>query len=43
MSLLSTKPNRPVRLAYPSSEITSNSNNLPTQQDVFSSKIFWAN
>ena len=43
MSLLSTKPNRPVRLAYPSSELTANSNNLPTQQDVFSSKIFWAN
>ncbi|MDC1259697.1 SusD/RagB family nutrient-binding outer membrane lipoprotein [Flavobacteriaceae bacterium] len=43
MSLLSTKPNRPVRLSYPSSELTANSNNLPTQQDVFSSKIFWAN
>lgn len=43
MSLLSTKPNRPVRLSYPSSELTANSNNLPTQLDEFSSKIFWAN
>ena len=35
--------NRPVRLAYPSSEITSNGENLPSQPDVFTEKIFWAN
>lgn len=38
-----TKPNLPTRLAYPSSEVTSNGANLPSQPDVFSSKIFWAN
>ncbi|HET8839807.1 MAG TPA: SusD/RagB family nutrient-binding outer membrane lipoprotein, partial [Flavobacteriaceae bacterium] len=34
---------RPVRLAYPSSEITGNSANIPSQPDVFSQPIFWAN
>jgi hypothetical protein len=34
---------RPVRLYYPSSEITANGSNVPTQQDAFSAKIFWAN
>lgn len=43
VSLLSSKPDRPVRLYYPSSEITSNGINLPTQPDAFTSKIFWAN
>ncbi len=38
----STTDDRPVRLAYPSSEITSNSANLPDQPDVYSEKIFWA-
>ncbi|HHU34047.1 MAG TPA: SusD/RagB family nutrient-binding outer membrane lipoprotein, partial [Bacteroidetes bacterium] len=33
---------RPVRLAYPASEYTSNGDNVPTQPDVFSVKIFWA-
>ena len=33
---------RPVRLAYPASEYTSNGDNVPTQPDVFSEKIFWA-
>lgn len=32
---------RPVRLAYPSSETTANPN-LPNQPNVFSEKIFWA-
>ena len=43
LSLLSTKPNRPVRLVYPSSELTSNAINLPTQPDAFTAKVFWAN
>ena len=43
VSTLATTPDRPVRLAYPSSEITSNGDNLPSQPDVFTSKIFWAN
>lgn len=34
---------RPVRLFYPSSEITNNSVNIPTQKDAFTAKIFWAN
>jgi len=38
-----TKPNIPTRLAYPSSEVTSNTVNLPSQPDVFTTKIFWAN
>lgn len=43
ISTLASTPNRPVRLAYPSSEITSNGENLPAQPDVFNTKIFWAN
>ena len=43
LSILATTPERPVRLEYPSSEITSNGNNLPAQPDAFTSKIFWAN
>lgn len=43
VSLLATKPDRPVRLFYPSSEVTSNGDNLPAQQDAFTAKIFWAN
>jgi hypothetical protein len=43
ISLLASKPDRPVRLAYPSSELTSNGDNVPSQPDVFTSKIFWAN
>lgn len=34
---------RPVRVAYPASEYSSNGNNVPVQPDVFSVKIFWAN
>ncbi len=33
---------RPVRLAYPASEYSSNGANLPAQPDVFTGKIFWA-
>jgi hypothetical protein len=34
---------RPVRLAYPASEVGGNANNLPTQPDPFTAKVFWAN
>jgi len=43
ISTLALTPDRPVRLAYPSSEVTTNGENLPAQPDVFNSKIFWAN
>jgi hypothetical protein len=43
ISLQAFTSDRPVRLFYPSSEITSNGLNLPAQPDAFSSKIFWAN
>jgi len=43
ISALATTPDRPVRLAYPASELTSNGENLPAQPDVFNNKIFWAN
>lgn len=43
ISALATKADRPVRLAYPASEVTSNALNLPAQPDVFTAKIFWAN
>ncbi|WP_255702608.1 SusD/RagB family nutrient-binding outer membrane lipoprotein [Antarcticibacterium sp. 1MA-6-2] len=43
ISLQASTPDRPVRLAYPASELTSNGNNVPSQPDVFNTKIFWAN
>jgi len=43
VSLQASTPDRPVRLFYPSSEITANSRNIPSQPDAFSAKIFWAN
>ena len=43
ISALATTSDRPVRLAYPASELTSNGENLPAQPDVFNTKIFWAN
>ncbi len=42
ISAQATTADRPVRLAYPSSEITSNGENLPAQPNVFTDKIFWA-
>lgn len=42
LSLAASATSRPVRLFYPSSEITGNSTNVPDQPDAFSSKIFWA-
>ena len=43
VSLLASTPDRPVRLAYPSSELTSNTANVPSQPNVFNVKVFWAN
>jgi hypothetical protein len=43
ISALATAADRPVRLAYPASEVTSNAINLPAQPNVFTAKIFWAN
>lgn len=43
VSLSSPTPERPVRMMYPSSEISGNGANVPTQPDAFTSKIFWAN
>ncbi len=34
---------RPVRLFYPAGEYSSNGDNVPTQPDAFTTKIFWAN
>jgi len=33
---------RPVRLQYPSSELTGNASNVPAQKNAFTDKIFWA-
>lgn len=43
ISQLASTPDRPVRLYYPDSEISSNGANVPTQPDAFTAKIFWAN
>ena len=43
VSLQASTSDRPVRLAYPNSEITGNTANVPTQPNVFTTKIFWAN
>ncbi|MBI9055839.1 MAG: SusD/RagB family nutrient-binding outer membrane lipoprotein [Bacteroidales bacterium] len=43
VSLQASTPDRPVRLAYPSSEISANGGNVPAQPDVFTTKIFWGN
>jgi hypothetical protein len=43
VSVLASTPERPVRLTYPSSEITANSGNLPSPKNAFTDKIFWAN
>lgn len=34
---------RPVRLFYPASELSTNADNVPAQKNAFSDKIFWAN
>ncbi len=43
ISALASTPDRPVRLFYPASEITSNNANVPSQPNAFTDKIFWAN
>ncbi|MCD4832412.1 MAG: SusD/RagB family nutrient-binding outer membrane lipoprotein [Bacteroidales bacterium] len=43
ISLLASTPDRPVRIYYPASEISSNGANVPTQPDAFTAKIFWGN
>ena len=43
ISRLASTPERPVRLLYPSSEVTANSVNIPSQKNAFTDKIFWAN
>jgi hypothetical protein len=43
ISLQASTPDRPVRLAYPSSEISANGGNVPSQPDVFTTKVFWGN
>lgn len=43
LPLNNTNADRPVRLAYPQSELTNNAANVPTQPNVFTQKIFWAN
>lgn len=43
ISLLAPGNSRPVRLMYPSREISTNGGNVPAQPDVFTEKVFWAN
>ena len=43
ISALASTSDRPVRLAYPSSELTTNSSNVPAQPNAFTDKLFWAN
>ncbi len=38
-----TTDDRPVRLQYPASEVTGNTENIPAQPNAFTDKIFWAN
>lgn len=45
LSLIASRPQRPVRLLYPNSEYVANSQNVPNQttDDAFTSTIFWDN
>lgn len=43
VSLLATTPDRPVRLFFVASELSSNGANVPVQPSAFTDKIFWAN
>ncbi|MBN2697695.1 MAG: SusD/RagB family nutrient-binding outer membrane lipoprotein [Bacteroidales bacterium] len=42
ISLLASTPDRPVRLYYPALEYAVNGDNVPSQPDAFTDKIFWA-
>jgi hypothetical protein len=43
ISLLASTADRPVRLFYVAGEYSSNGENVPSQPDAFSGKVFWAN
>lgn len=43
VSRLASTPDRPVRLEYPPSEYAYNIDNVPSQPNIFTEKIFWAN
>lgn len=43
ISLQASTSDRPVRLFYPSSELSANGANVPAQPNAFTGKIFWAN
>ncbi len=43
ISQLATTNDRPVRLFYPADEWSVNGENVPTQPDAFTAKIFWGN
>lgn len=45
LSLIASRPQRPVRLLYPNSEFVANSANVPPQtvDNAFNTKIFWDN
>jgi hypothetical protein len=43
ISLLATTADRPVRLFFVASELSSNGANVPTQPSAFTDKVFWAN
>ncbi|WP_447638009.1 SusD/RagB family nutrient-binding outer membrane lipoprotein [Flavobacterium microcysteis] len=45
ISLIASRPQRPIRLMYPNSEYVANSANVPNQttDDAFTSPIFWDN
>ena len=43
ISELASTADRPVRLFYPASEISSNGLNVPAQPNAFTTKIFWSN
>lgn len=42
ISILASTPDRPVRLFYPAGEISSNGENVPSQPNGFTEKVFWA-
>lgn len=42
LSLQASTPDRPVRLMYTADELSANGDNVPTQPDAFTAKIFWA-
>lgn len=43
ISRLASTPDRPVRLELPPSEYAYNIDHVPSQPDIFNTKIFWAN